>query len=396
MFLLTGLLVALTPPFSPPLSLAISGGQLELLALDNPGGRGARYPHYERGGDGRAYLSWTELVEGHARLSCAALRTHGFSPPELVAEGDDWFVNWADIPVVTALADGSLAGFWLQKGDAGPYAYGVRYRLKTDGKWGAANWLHEDRGPVEHGFVSARPSEKGWDTLWLDGRSKSSMGLFLRRLGSDGSLTEELLLDERVCDCCNTALTRLDDGTLLCVYRDRSEAELRDLSFVLVLDGKATEPAPVNVDNWTITGCPVNGPALVARGDRAACAWYTESPTPRVKLAVSNRGAEGFAPPVRVDEAGSVGRVSLAWLEDGSLLVSHLVETDEEQARGEWRVRRFVDGEPAGDTLVVAQVDTTRSTGFLRLLSQRAGALAAWTEITEGSYSLRTARIRVR
>jgi len=51
-----------------------------------------------------------------------------FQEPILVAEGDDWFVNWADFPALACDADGNLAVCWLQKLGAATFAYGVRVR----------------------------------------------------------------------------------------------------------------------------------------------------------------------------------------------------------------------------------------------------------------------------
>lgn len=386
--MLAGLLLALS---------AAPAGDLQVSPLDSPAGHGARYPRLERGADGLAYLAWTKVKGKSSSLHYASLGPTGFSAPSEVARGEGWFVNWADFPAVTALADGNPVGFWLESTGVGPYSYGVRYRRRVDGAWGEPGWLHEDRGAGEHGFVSAVTDVDGWDVLWLDGRTKGSMALYLRSLGAEGDLGAEQVLDERVCDCCQTALARLGDGALVAVYRDRGEKEQRDMSFVVVREGAASKPAPVSVDGWTIAGCPVNGPALAARGDRVACAWYTETPSPRVNLAVSRPGCEGFEPALRVDlgEEVTVGRTGLAWLEDGSLLVSYMVETDAEEARGQWRLRRFVDGRAVGEEQVVAETATTRSTGFLSLLSEEGGALAAWTRHDGGEYALELARIRL-
>jgi hypothetical protein len=222
------------------------------------------------------------------------------------------------------------------------------------------------------------------------------MALYVRRVAADGALGPERELDERVCDCCQTGAARLADGTLVVAYRDRGEDERRDVSFVALAPGAdaPTAPRPVHVDGWTIDGCPVNGPELVARGDRVACAWYTEAPGPRVLLAISAPGASAFEKPIRVDDAATLGRASLAWLADGSLLVAYLVETDRAGARGEWRVRRFVDGAPAGAPLVLAEVDATRRSGFLRLAAHGSGAVAAWTDVDDG-YRLRAASLRL-
>jgi hypothetical protein len=421
----------------PPVPRQAAG--LEAVPLAAPGGPGARHPRWSRGGDGRLLVTWTAPVDADAAEAVHAVRTaalgpDGFASAVELERGAGHFVNWADAALVTALRDGTLLGAWLAESGAGPYAYGVRLRHTGTAEDGA-RWLHTDASPTEHGFVSLCPEREGdsggADAVWLDGRATGAghtpdggaghatdhggaMALYTRRVAANGALGPERALDERVCDCCQTAAARLADGTLVVAYRDRGADERRDVAFVVLAPegaggedtggpeprdgpvdaGAPSAPRPVHVDGWTIDGCPVNGPDLDARGDRVACAWYTEAPGPRVLCAVSRPGADGFEAPVRVDDAPTLGRASIAWLADGSLLVAYLVETDRAEGRGEWRVRRVVDGAPAGEPLVLAEVDATRRSGFLRLAADGDGAVAAWTDV-DGGHRLRAARVRV-
>ena len=100
------------------------------------------------------------------------------------------------------------------------------------------------------------------------------MSLRFARLGPEGQVGSDVLVDERVCDCCNTAMTAVPGG-LLIAYRDRSEADIRDIAVRRFTTGSFTEPYHVGDDNWYYPGCPVNGPALSASGDEVVLAWYT-------------------------------------------------------------------------------------------------------------------------
>ncbi|MEO6238245.1 MAG: exo-alpha-sialidase, partial [Vicinamibacterales bacterium] len=60
-----------------------------------------------------------------ATLRFAEQTTGGWSAARDVASGSDWFVNWADVPSVVRLDDGTLAAHWLQKSGADTYAYDV-------------------------------------------------------------------------------------------------------------------------------------------------------------------------------------------------------------------------------------------------------------------------------
>ena len=89
---------------------------------------GAHHPQTRA--DGRLRLSWTEPLEdgGHI-LRFAVWEGAGWSPARTIASGDDWFVNWADVPTLTAFADGTLVATWLAMLGEGTYAYGVSFSM---------------------------------------------------------------------------------------------------------------------------------------------------------------------------------------------------------------------------------------------------------------------------
>ena len=63
-------------------------------------------------------LSWVERSGATASLKFSELEEAGWSNARTVASGSDWFVNWADVPSVVRLRDGSLVAHWLQKSEA--------------------------------------------------------------------------------------------------------------------------------------------------------------------------------------------------------------------------------------------------------------------------------------
>jgi len=63
------------------------------------------------------------------------------------------------------------------------------------------------------------------------------------------------------------------------------------------VDGAWANPVATGAEGWEIEGCPVNGPAIAAAGDRVAVAWFTAAgDTPRVRFASSTDGAASFGP----------------------------------------------------------------------------------------------------
>ncbi len=180
-----------------------------------------------------------------------------------------------------------------------------------------------------------------------------------------------------MCDCCQTAAGVTDRGEIV-VYRDRTEDEIRDIWVTTRRDGVWTEPRPVHVDGWNIAACPVNGPALATAGERVAVAWFTGAGNlPRTFVAFSDDGGDSFGPPIRVDDGAAMGRVGLAMLDDGSVLVSWLARAGDD---GEVRVRR-VHADGVSNPFVVAGASrAARASGFPRMVRAGGRTLVVWTE----------------
>ncbi len=359
--------------------------------LPSPAAAGSLAPSLFAAADGRIFLSWIDrLGAGRHALLFAVKEGDGWSTPLEIAEGPDWFVNWADFPSLVALPDGSLAAHWLVKSGSGTYAYDVNVARSTDGgkTWSEPLVPHRDGTPTEHGFVSlfAVPDSL-LEAVWLDGRETrpgadehehggGAMTLRYAQIGLDGALTKEAMLDARVCDCCQTSAARTAEGPVV-VYRDRSDREMRDVSIVRLRDGRWTEPRPVSSDNWEMHGCPVNGPAVAAAGNRVAVAWFTAAnDVPRVKLAFSADAGASFAKPVIIDDGNPLGRLETLLLDDGSALVSWLESTPDGSVL---RVRRVRTSGQRDAAVTVLPAGTPISNGFPQMARVGELLVFAWT-----------------
>ena len=333
------------------------------------------------------FLTWVEPDgDGHA-LRFARWTGDGWNDASTVDRGDDWFVNWADTPGAFPYSDDATFAHTLRR--RGGHAYDIVVRLDGPDGRGDPFVLHTDGREAEHGFVSAVPFEGGVAVVWLDGREQAGghghggdMTLRAVVLDSDGTRRGETVLDARTCDCCPTALARTRDG-LVAAYRDRSPGEIRDVAVVRYADGAWTEPTIPHADGWEIAGCPVNGPALASRGDRAALAWYTEADVPRVRLSISDDGGETWAEPVRIDGGAPIGRVDVTLLDDGSPVVSWLERVSE---GAEVRVRRLGAAAP----VTVAAVPSGRESGIPQIAAlfdpaSELSVLVAWTDAAAGT-----------
>jgi hypothetical protein len=213
------------------------------------------------------------------------------------------------------------------------------------------------------------------------------MTLRFASLAADGTRSGETVLDERTCDCCPTAAAAIEAG-LVVAYRDRSEDEIRDVAVVRQVDGAWTPPVIPHADGWRIDGCPVNGPALAASGDRVALAWFAGGDSPRVWLSVSDDSGATWGERVRIDGGAPVGRVGVALLADGSPAVSWLEGVGD---AAEVRVRHVDADGSLRPAVTVATVDAGRASGIPRVVGLGAQALVAWTDPV--SATVRTALV---
>jgi hypothetical protein len=390
-----------------PASAAAPDGAVHVIELDSPAGPDSGEPDLVRGADGELYLTWIERAGAAASLRFSRLDGADWTPAREIARGEDWFVNWADVPSLAALADGTLAAHWLRKSSSETYAYEIRFALSRDSgeTWSEPARLHDDPRDAEHGFVSWTATDEGFGAVWLNGAPIDPGGghgqhgatrLAFRGVTPTGERLTETTLDERVCDCCPTSLARGADGTLWVAYRDRGEGEVRDIGVVHLSPSGWSAPSLVHADGWVIPGCPVNGPALAARGDELACAWYTGAGGGRVQVALRTGGDGGFGEPVRVDDGAAEGRAGVAWLADGALAVLWLENVS---SRSEWRLRRIAGDGTAGESDALAEVASGRASGFARIAARGGGGVEspgglvfAWTDV-DGPRRVRTALV---
>ncbi len=382
----------------PPTAAALA--PLMIRPSTSPTNGDSREPELTTTPDGRIILSWVEkTAEKRYALRLAVRDQNGWSEAVTVGEGENWFINWADFPSVVGLADGSLAAHWLVKSGTGTYAYNVNIALSQDGgrSWSKPIVPHRDNTQTEHGFVSLIPLPDGRvGAIWLDGRNMKDMkehhgedepaplNMTLRyaAIDANGNLSEETLVDERVCECCQTSAAFTSDG-VMAVYRDRSQKEVRDIYSVRQSGNRWVAPQVVSADNWEINGCPVNGPSIAADDEDVIVGWYTGAGgTPQVKVAFSTDAGATFGAPIQVDDGETQGRVDVLLLPDKSALVCWLAGTPE---GGEIKVRRVLADRSMSPPSVIAKTDISRSSGFPKMALLGSEVHFAWTEFGKPS-----------
>jgi hypothetical protein len=374
--------------------------------LSSPAGPNSAQPQLSSSARG-LLLSWIERDGQKATLRFAERTSGGWSAARDVASGSDWFVNWADVPSVVRLASGELVAHWLQKSGPDTYAYDVRLSYsKDDGKtWSASFTPHSDGTKTEHGFASLfQMPGAGLGLAWLDGRAMKpggshdahatdlgAMSVRFGTFGSDWKQTSEVPVDLRVCECCPVTAAVTSEGPIV-AYRNRTEDEVRDIFISRLEKTKWTEPTDVHTDGWKIAACPVNGPMLSARGRDVAVGWFTaQGDQPRAFVAFSKDAGRTFGSPIRLDDAGSLGRVDLELMPDGSAVASWIEFADQ---RAQFRVRRVDPSGTKSPAVNVSGLAGGRASGYPRIGVSGDQMIFAWTESDSGRAQVQTAVAR--
>lgn len=373
----------------------------DLVVMPVPSAPGATGPRISGSDELGLILSWMEKDESGGALYYAHYVDGQWSDRRAIVEGIDMFVNWADMPSVQPMGGGKLAAHWLEMSADLTYSYDVVFVQSHDGgdSWSEPVRPHDDGTPTEHGFVSMFATENGTGLVWLDGRKMvneatddpTATGMTLRAATIDGEslVQQEQLVDELICDCCQTDVAVAATGPVA-VYRDRSAREIRDISATRRIEGKWSAGQSIANDSWEIPGCPVNGPSIVADDDFVAVAWFTAAGgRPTVKLAMSSDSGATFASPIEVASGKVQGRVGLVGLGDGDVAVSWLQSDD--AGKHPVYVRRYArDGTPGQAHLVAPDA---AAFSFPQIALSGDDLVFVWTETEDSVNSLYSAKV---
>jgi len=373
----------------------------DIQTIQSPAGSNAAEPYLFTDPAGNIHLTWIERVDTINYLKLSHWQNDQWSTPVTITSGYDWFVNWADYPLVVSDGAQKFIAHILRKSGEATFDYDVAIMQSADGKtWSQPAVLHDDGKQAEHGFVSFAPYSENVFVAWLDGRNTvgdepadhddhghhGEMSIRAAVLSYDGHKLNEWELDGRVCDCCQTTSAITKNGPVV-IYRDRSETEVRDMSIVRFVNNAWTEPKAIFNDNWEISGCPVNGPRCEALDNTLGLAWFTMAGgKPSVKVAFSDNGGETFSQPTQLNESEeAIGRVDLLLLNKETAVVSWMEGTGIQvaQVTKQGNVERIA---------VLAESSKSRSSGFPQLTKGDGFIMAAWTDAE--AKTIRTAKLK--
>lgn len=373
------------------------------IALPVPNVGAAAGPRLSIGAGGTIVLSWMEADDTGTTLWYSTLADEGWQPRQPVVSGKNMFLNWADLPSVVPLSDKHWAAHWLEMAGELIYSYHVVLSQSFDGgvTWSEPIKPHTDNTPTEHGFVSMFLQDDSVSAIWLDGRKTGNeassdpmaSGMTLRGavIDADGNLHDEQLIDELICDCCQTDVAVAAAGPVA-VYRDRTVDEVRDIFVTRNVDGEWEIGVPLNDDNWQIAGCPVNGPAIAAIDDTVAAAWFSApEQEPIVQIRFSDNGGASFEQGIQLATEGALGHVDTVLLPDGSSVVSWLQSG--KSGLGDLLARHVTPDGLMGSPRKITSNVPARSVPQMALLGS--DLIFVWAEKANNGAGVKSARVSV-
>ena len=369
-------------------AVLVNNRHTAIIEIKNPSLINSSLPRLFSNGED-LLMSWIQNKDSIASLKYSKFNGINWTAPTEIISGSDWFVNWADFPAI-ADNNGSVLTNILKKSAEGTYTYDIHLQLysKQKNTWKNNILLNQDGIKSEHGFVSMLPyNNDSFFVTWLDGRTlvgvpKENEQMTLRAafIDAEGEISNDILLDDKTCECCNTAATMTANGPVV-AYRDRSDTEIRDISIVRFVNGNWTAPKNVYQDHWEIPGCPVNGPAIDSFNDAVALAWFTaENDNPRIQVSFSENQGETFGLQYRVDNGNAIGRVDVVMIDQNNAVVSWmepdgidtLIQILKVSSNGEKNI-----------PITITKTRSERSSGFpqLELVGDR--LYVAWTSLED-------------
>jgi BNR repeat protein len=355
--------------------------------LDPPSGASSMGPMLTTSSRG-VLVSWLEQADADFALKFAERSGAAWSQPATVASSKDWFVSAADVPTVMRMKDGTLVANWYPAVDFRLEAYDIRLAYsKDEGKtWSRPLVPHHDKTRTQHGFVSMfEMPAGGLGLVWLDGRNQgkqpedAEMALYFGSFDASWKQTAEAAANARVCECCTTSAVVTPDG-VVAAFRDRSPKDIRDIHVTRLENGTWTDAQIVHADNWEIDACPVNGPALSARGRQVAAAWFTgKDDKGQAYAAFSDDAGRTWGNAIRLDDQASLGHVDVELLDDGSAVATWVEFADN---RSQFRMRRI---EASGTRSASITINgDSRVSGYPRVARSGNELVFTWTEGSEG------------
>jgi hypothetical protein len=350
-------------------------------------------------------LSWLEQKDDLATLKFSELTSEAWSPGKTIASNRKWFISDADVPTVMRMSDGTLVASTYPLIDYQLEAYNLAISYsKDEGKtWSRPIAPHHDQTKTQHGFASLfEMPDKSLGLVWLDGRDmdpskakeNGAMDVYFASFDSSWKQTAESSINARVCECCQTSVATTADGPIV-AFRDRTTDDIRDIHVTRIEQGKWTDAVSVHDDKWKIDACPVNGPAVAARGKNVVVAWFSAlDDNGKAYAAFSQDSGRTWGAPIRLDDSTALGHVDIELLDDGSAVATWVEFANE---RSQFRARKVQSSGERSKPIVIAGEGDARVSGYPHVSKRGSDLVFAWTESSgPGAQQVKTAVAKTR
>lgn len=192
-------------------------------------------------------------------------------------------------PKIALGAGGEVYVTWT-KPLAKPYTGEIRFARSTDGgnMFSAPVTVHTDRQEITHRFDALTVTREGKVFVaWIDkrdgvaaGKDRPYRGAAVYFAVSDNhgaSFRGDYKLADYSCECCRIAMLPRDDGSVIALWRQVFEPNVRDHALaVMHADGSVGALRRATFDDWAVDVCPHHGPSLAADADgRLHAVWFT-------------------------------------------------------------------------------------------------------------------------
>ena len=371
-----------------------------VLGIENPAAAGSSSPGLTVSASGTVILSWQDRnADSSLTLRYVTRDANGntWSAVHDVQTGKNMLASATDVPSVHEIGKNALVAIW--RGSHGEDGYDIAMAHSEDqgATWSAPKAPHGDVTPTEHGFVSWLQLGDTTGIVFLDGRmnadkdkAKHATHLTLAMFDTTNNTKKESVIDSMICDCCHTSSAIVPGGAVV-VYRNRTDAEIRDINVIRVADNHWRSPVTVHNDNWHISGCPVNGPSISAIDQDVTVAWFTAAgDSARVRVAFSRDTANTFGAPIDVNEGFPDGKVGVVLKNADEAVISWIERRDKMAVLRVRVIHR--DGTKGPITNVADLGDGKRAGGAPKLVKAGDKILLAWTDLA--TQRVRSAEIR--
>ena len=93
----------------------------EVKQINSPAADSCAEPWLFTDKNGTVFLSWVEKRGKESSLKFSKLTNDKWSAPVIITSGKNWFVNWADYPVIATDGNKNLVAHFLEKSDTAKF-----------------------------------------------------------------------------------------------------------------------------------------------------------------------------------------------------------------------------------------------------------------------------------